>query len=74
MVHFPRLDNYRPRSKGDNTFGSICPSVYPSIRQRSHGYVHAAEWSIYGLGVLCVFVSNQGTFAIKELRAAVGGF
>ncbi len=23
---------------------------------------------------LCVYISNQGTFAIKELRAAVGGF
>ncbi len=45
-------------------------------------YAHAADWSIYGLGLpsakenhhdtwhtvqdLCVFVNNQGTFAIKS--------
>ncbi len=68
---------------------SVCPPVCPSTLCILH-YVLAAEWSIYGLGVpsakekhhdtwntaqdLCGFVSNQGTFAIKELRAAVGGF
>ncbi len=25
------FNNYRPQSKGDNTFGSVCPSVRPSI-------------------------------------------
>ena len=60
---------------GDNTFGSVRPSV------RLH-YACGVEWSMYGLGLpsakenlhdtwnaaqdLCLFVSNQETFAIKN--------
>ena len=56
--------NYRLQSRGDNTFGSIRLSVH----QRSH----AKTWNT--TQDLCLFVSNQETCAIKELRAAVGDF
>ncbi len=88
---------YRARSKGDNMFGSVRPSVcicspawtvWP-LTCILH-YAHAAEWSIYGLGLqsakenhhdtwhtvqdLCAFVSGHETFAIKCCTQRSGAF
>ena len=78
---------YRRRSQGDNTFGSVHPPVRPSVRLFVCALLlkpcdlwpwflakekHHDAWNT--VQNLCVFVSNQGTFAIKELRAAIGGF
>ncbi len=53
---------YRPHSWGDNTFGSVCLSVYAleNTQQKHHDIWNTVQ-------DLCVFVSNQGAFAIKSL-------
>ncbi len=66
-------DNYRPRSRGDNTFGSIRLSVCPSspVWYNAFGHVHP---SVHLSVCTLLFVSNQGAFTIKDLHAAVEGF
>ncbi len=79
-----------PRSRSNTEVKVKGQGQIPRSRSEILHYAHAAEWSIYGLGLpsakenhhdtwntvqdLYVFVSNQVTFAIKELRPAVGGF
>ena len=46
---------------------SVCPSADALTQQKHHD-----TWNT--VKDLCVFVSNQGAFTIKDLRAAVEGF
>ena len=51
-------------SRGDNTFGSVRPSVRLSVYALTFDTWNTVQ-------DLCVFVSNQGAFPIKSLAPAV---